>query len=433
MKKNNQLSVEEHLLFFLVTLLMAFENSLNLIFMSGLLRDQPSFISGFARYGITYALIISILFLVIVIDHQKKEFRSSWNIAILYIMLSIWAIFNSDGGHSQNINGTLSFIRMPLIGISCMLAYEHMFSTKKAYNWIKITDILILSIIALGVYMIFKQLSFYKLYSNRLTAANNVYFIIPLFTYWMCKENKIYLWLSPFLSLCISLVALKRGAILASSAMFFASENIRRKLKDIPSFLLSAISFILVGYVLFSFIDDHLYNGFLTERFLTISEGSGRRGQIEWALQVFPHIPFFNLLVGHGLDASDIRFNLFLHNDWLRIIYDFGLIGMTLYAAIYFIFFKKIYSLRTNHSPYTASWTACSVFAFCLSLYSSVTWVYILNVLPIFGFIIGLEKKEKILNQKNSTKLNQQLQRKIHFYSVTQNKMNNIQQQENSR
>lgn len=395
MRIKNKIRLEETILFFLVTTLMALENSLDLVFMSGLFRGQPGIISGFARFGTTYGLLLLIIALTIVINQRRKYLSSSWPIAILYIVLALWAAINDDGGHSQNFNGTLSYVQMPLIGVACMLAYEHMFGFAPAYKWRKVTDVLVVCLITLGLYMIYSQLAVASYYSNKISAVNNVYFVVPLVVYWLCKKNKLPSWGIHLLNIGISLIALKRGAVVATAAMFFVSECAQRGKKDIPRFLLIMIIFAVFSFVFFKVIDSHLYNGFLTERFETITEGSGRLNQFEWALQVIPEVPLYDLVVGHGLDASDIRFNLFLHNDWLRILYDFGLIGLTLYAAIYVFFFAKAYDLWKHRSPYTAAWVACTTFAVCLSLYSSVTWVYILNILPVFGCILGLEMRRK--------------------------------------
>jgi hypothetical protein len=95
------------------------------------------------------------------------------------------------------------------------------------------------------------------------------------------------------------------------------------------------------------------------------------------------------------MGASQPRFGgEFIHNDWLLLLYDFGMIGMLIYACIYVYFLKTARRLWRQNSPYAAAWAACCVFCVCLSLYSAVTWLYIFNVLPVLGCILGLDRRE---------------------------------------
>lgn len=123
-----------------------------------------------------------------------------------------------------------------------------------------------------------------------------------------------------------------------------------------------------------------LMNLFITQNDLSILDrlsniqddgGSGR--DIVWAYtwrMITEEPNVFPLLFGHGFNAvySDSMLGLSAHNDFLEIIYDYGLIGLLLYLALYvqlFSYYKRIKKLLPNIA---GAFAASIVLPLCISM-----------------------------------------------------------------
>ena len=104
---------------------------------------------------------------------------------------------------------------------------------------------------------------------------------------------------------------------------------------------------IFVGIIFYSYNKvNSLTGGYISQRFEQAEEdgGSGRTIIYESAIKQYMSLPISNMMVGIGFDGVRNHFNInegideehnaSAHNDFLEMLCDFGLIGLSLYSVV---------------------------------------------------------------------------------------------------
>ena len=374
-----------------LTALWVWESLLAYLITNSAFGTTDDAITGVVRFAYTYWLTVFLISLAVYNQYVRKVFRYSWFVPVMYFLLCFYAAMRAEG---RSLNGILGFVFRPLASVALMLSCEYLIICARTVTWRKILDALFLFLCVFGSAIVIKQLLFGLSETGDFLVTNNIYFLIPLFCYWMTKRTKWVVWVVPLLMVAIALLSLKRGAIIVTVGMACISVIARSKKSDLVSlvFRIALVLILLAGA--YKIVDEKVFHGYISERFETVVDGSGRAGQFKWVFEELQEASFGDIVIGHGMGDSQVKFyGEFIHNDWFLLIYDFGVIGMFIYACIYVYFLKNAYRLWRQNSPYAAAWATCCVFCVCLSLYSAVTWLYIFNVLPVMGCIMGLERQ----------------------------------------
>lgn len=342
------------------------------------------------RMLVTYGLI---LFLTCLLIRRELigSFRHSWFVPFIYVCLLSYCVLQAQ---RFSINYIIGNFYRPIYGLVCMLSCEYLCAHIRKGRGQMAIDILFVGLAMLGTISVFLELLLHKS-SRSYDAVNNIYFLLPLIIYCRICGVKNLRKIMPLLAVTASLISLKRGAIIIAGAIWCAMlffEGKRRDAVKKVSLILFAI-FIFLG--IFRVVDQQIFNGYISERFETINEGSGRRLQFEWAIHRFATRGGDSNLIGEGYNASGEQFGMFLHNDWLLIFFDYGLIGLALYTCIHLAFLSTLRQLMARNSPFAAVWAGCWFFCFCLSLYSNFFLSYCANILPVFGCLLGKERERK--------------------------------------
>ena len=146
--------------------------------------------------------------------------------------------------------------------------------------------------------------------------------------------------------------------------------------------------------ILVSF-DDKSYDINILDRLETIFEdkGSGRLGIWEntWEMQMDSSLAGW--IFGHGFNAVYINSvpQYSAHNDFLEVLYDFGIIGFILYINFYIIIIKYSKKLYNARSKYTAPFVSSIVLALIMSITSHLIIfpTYFIYLCLFWGVIIA--------------------------------------------
>ena len=147
------------------------------------------------------------------------------------------------------------------------------------------------------------------------------------------------------------ILGMKRGAILV--AAFFViyylfiilqKEKTARKL-----FIIIAVLVVFrLGYSYFN--DFYANNSILQHRVDSTLEGSssGRSILYAQAWSIWSQSNYFQLVFGHGASASLKYLDNFIHNDWLELLLDTGIVGVIAFLAFWISFITEWIRSRDN-------------------------------------------------------------------------------------
>jgi len=234
-----------------------------------------------------------------------------------------------------------------------------------------------LSIPVIAYFYFIVALYFNSFGAKNYQGINAAYYLLLLLPFILMMKNNI-LKLLGIATVTIALfMSTKRTGIiaLAISLIAYYILNVFSKENKRKSKLISIIAILLAGAaftVLFIYISDQT-GGYLLNRFTTIEqdEGSGRTDIWINTINLQLDSNALGWLIGHGYNSVANTFvGYSAHNDFLEVLYDYGIIGFSLYVAFYVQLIgigKKMY--RYNYR-YLNSFAISCILLFVLSLFS---------------------------------------------------------------
>ena len=181
-------------------------------------------------------------------------------------------------------------------------------------------------------------------------------------------KKKVLQYVSLAIILIFIVAAMKRGAILLAvlSVLWFLKRSLKElnKLGRIYLFILTLLSSLAVYKV----VDDLMTNRvFFQTRIESTLEGksSGRDSLYEGALEVYQEkFTMFDKLFGMGPNSTYTLIGNRAHNDWLELLLNHGLIGVTVYFLYWLSLFVVWRRCKKNSLIYSALGSFIIVFFF---------------------------------------------------------------------
>ena len=288
------------------------------------------------RAGVT--LLMVVLLLIQITTHNTKPNSIIYHVFILIVFIVIITVLNEHG-----FTSFYSFIKIsyPLIGFSLM----YYLTRNSALDDNKF-KLFILSVIV--IYGIISYLNLgHRLDLRRgLSVADNTgYSLVTLLAGVMLFANKKKTFLvSLFFIIVGALVCGKRGAIVALAIAllpiikYYLTYYSRSNAKEVIMIMIAIIASYVALYLFGDFFKESL------SRFDSIEEdgGSGRTDIYRLYLFHFTQSDFVHQIFGHGLyagqwgKAHEYAFiSIVAHNEWLEMLFDFGVLGLLLYLTIF--------------------------------------------------------------------------------------------------
>lgn len=240
--------------------------------------------------------------------------------------------------------------------------------------------------------------------------VSNVYYLLCLFPLALSvAKKKTLLVLLTFIPIITSEKRVALLSFVISLAVYILVKSIlQRDLKKVFIYIIIGATVFVVFTLLLSFFERR-FNVAIMSRLLNLSNdrGSGRADMYQAIYRAFNDSPVFNKLFGHGIDTSK---NILIvhddvHDDFLQILYEYGLISFLAFLAFYLSFaFKSLRSIltRSNNAPYLCTAFVISVF---LSLFSVFITDYTYSICMAFslGFLFA---SPNYLTMKGATSAN---------------------------
>jgi O-antigen ligase len=159
------------------------------------------------------------------------------------------------------------------------------------------------------------------------------------------------------------------------------------------SFWHFVVSVLVVGGLVYFYVYfDQMTGYLLSARFQSILDdgGSGRLAIYPVVWEQIKESSFINIIFGHGWDAVRMQCGMdrSAHNDFLEILYDFGIIVFILYILFYIKLFKVVRRLIKRRSFYAAPFSATFMLLAANSMVSHI--LYYPKYAVLFALFFGL-------------------------------------------
>lgn len=174
---------------------------------------------------------------------------------------------------------------------------------------------------------------------------NAVFYPLMMIPWIAVMSNKTKRWVMiTIVSLC-AITALKRSGIIIlfiSSPLLFYSDFMYKKRLNVKTVI--AAFFVLIGVLfIFHYKADSISD--ISQRFAMIEKdgGSGRDMIYKDVINRYTNSDMMHQIFGRGFDSvkgKDKGMSLSAHNDFLEVIYDFGLMGLLFYVLIHLSLIK---------------------------------------------------------------------------------------------
>lgn len=237
------------------------------------------------------------------------------------------------------------------------------------------------------------------------TRASSLYvflFLLPLFL--MSKSNYMRLGAIVFVAGCM-IFSLKRGGFisfgLALMVYYYVSFRVSNRIFKLRAFLLLISTLIGIYAVISLGFQTYADDMMLRLDSMVEDEGSNRLEVYETTWNMITRSDAFSLWFGHGWDSVVVNspVNLSAHNDFLEIIYDFGIIALVLYLYLFYQLYKSVFTLIRNKSEYAPA-LAFSVITFTVNSTVAHILIYLFNMIVValvWGYILGNEKQRLMI------------------------------------
>lgn len=269
--------------------------------------------------------------------------------SLVVFSLYIWflSFFSLD---SFDISGVYYFLMIPFAGLLTIVTYY-------SFKGVNIADYSLLSIflfLVISVLVYSRGNAAYISMDDAFMGINSYYLVllIPLVLV-SFKTPWSYI---PFI-ITIILVAFtnKRAGLIAVilEAAFYSLSLI----KDRRKLLFAIVGVVLAGFIVIRLYDyvSGVYGIDVLTRLQSIEEdgGSGRSDMWNRLLRSFWSCDFFNIAFGNGYGSAHAFLGTNVHNDFLQIMYDYGLFALLLYALFYFRMFLEANKMKKRRYPYS--------------------------------------------------------------------------------
>ena len=219
--------------------------------------------------------------------------------------------------------------------------------------------------------------------------TNTIYFVYLTLPWLLFGSKKTPSIILMMIFTFLAMLSLKRSMLLSTVLVWafyflYGMENRRNRIFTI----LFSLAIVVGIYMLYDRVDDRL-GGLLTERVNKEETNTGRSREAIWEItaSMIQNSSIDKLIVGHG--HFGVRRDSFLgisaHNDFLEVIYDYGIIIFILYLCLWWYVIRQAYRLYRKKStvfiPYA---TSLSVFIVMSLVSHLILYATYFNYLVMF-------------------------------------------------
>lgn len=353
--------------------------------------------SGSTTQGGVWVIIQLLLMAIGFILVLKKVKTVFSNAAIIFMFLyALLSLLNSLFSVDSAVLSIYSYIMIPY-ALSILVIFYVNGSKINVENNI---------ILTVTFYIISTIFIFFMLrsgnYSTEIGSVSDSYYVIGLLPVVLVYSRKCPL-LPIFVTGFVIIISGKRAGLLAFAFMiiaYYLVEVLRtRKYKSLGISFVSLIAVIVLIYILFIIINQY-FNSSLLSRFLRIWEdgGSGRNERWRDILTGFHDSSILKMIFGHGVESVVRDFGGYAHNDFLELLYNYGIFPVLCYIFFYIALIFEFFKMLKKRYEYSAQFLMTIIFSLMMAMFSFYVFVptYITAGMICKGLIMAdFNKKSK--------------------------------------
>lgn len=213
----------------------------------------------------------------------------------------------------------------------------------------------------MGLYLFLNSM----LFKNFGSQSNMIYFFVLTAPILLLKENKIWTIFVLVLTSIMAVFSMKRSMMLSLALFWFVylvGDGIRNRKHWLRVVFLATV--VLIGvYYAFNYI-DRISGGAFTSRFEMEDMSNGRNDIYNMTLEMQKQSSTAQWLFGHGNDAVRKNLGISSHNEWLEVLYDYGVFVILTYLSLWIALIKRwFFHYKTMSKYFTAYTLSLSIFA----------------------------------------------------------------------
>ena len=300
-------------------------------------------------------IFVSVIFYVVLNARYMLLNKVGRTLLFLSCYMAIWRVVDLP-----ITAGLLSYFYQPIRDLLIILIFifAYILSSKSKE---------ILDFFATGMIVAMLITAFF--YYKNWTFANEVdeahlgtsYYVLFLLPTLLLTPHKWLRYVGLFITGLVLFSSFKRGGliaiVLAIVAYLFVKEVlVERKFTRLLVFLIAVIAL----FIILIFIDNAMGN-IISERILNIREDGGSNRDQVWATtwNMICRSNSEQLIFGHGFNAvlKDSPLGLSAHNDFLEVLYNFGIIGFIPYLFLHIRLIQQIFmslKIKDDRTPIMA-------------------------------------------------------------------------------
>lgn len=373
-------------------------------------------------------IIISLMILVFCVtkilrgaDTDSESSGGVWNyISLLFYPLALVPLFTRK--HHINVTFISLGVYLLIAGlVAGFYFWDSPITTASVYNLImvpffamvftamyfyaeKVRSAEIILIITFFACFLLNSISIlrYQFGGSARALASDIYYSLGMFPFFLLfSKNRMMRYVVTILLFSISFLSGKRAGFIGLSVAIVvfllvdASIRANNMVRVIRMIILIGLA-VLAVYLISRYLDNILHTG-LYERLERLDEdgGGGREKIYRRMWDGFVNSSFIQQLFGHGVYASSSIVGILAHNDFLEILYDYGVFALIAIIIFMVSLYVEAYKMVRRKSPYAPAYLASLIIGtfLCMFSYMLTFYTYVLCYVSMWGYSISMERK----------------------------------------
>lgn len=363
--------------------------------------------SSVYKYHLWLVILTLPLLLIDDIIHTKRLNNKSLRVYFYFILSVFSIVLLQEVLYSSSLLSTnrMFFIHVAYLFLFLVFIYNIGAGTVLKVSFLNTTAFILWIVFVIVFIMGWRDLNVALNMDAR--GMNNIYYVLMAFPFCQQNNNKKIRIITLVITGILCLFSLKRGAILAYliSTFFIAilSSGSTLNKKKIAAFLLS-VSLLTTGYILI----DKYSGGYITYRFqMEDSRDMGRNDIYGNVIKAQTGSSIGEYLFGHGPNSvrNTNEYGLTAHNDYMEILYDYGILPFLLWVLFIYTIVRFGYEKYKIGERRGAIILGSSCIFFVLSMVSQVFFMSYTCVL-FFYWGLAFNRKDNFAQDTNRFRKN---------------------------
>lgn len=370
-------------------------------------QEKGNLSYGMGRLTILF-IIITGCYIVSTLTHLMISSKIVKWMLLLGLFILVTTSLNLEAIDFISAISTMSF------SIYCLMAFYFGYAfIKQNPSLFQFSFLAVVMTFPLILYTYIHQILFlnFSAYGIKIVLTKVYYLLLFLPFVYLLRGKKMQM-----IILCIIggvvFISFKRTGVIAFAAsvmVFYLMNIITNTIRKTNKFFV-LVSFLILVVVLFNLFNYLSYetDSFLIQRFksLEVDEGSGRLSIWKDVIELQEKAGLIPWIVGHGYSTVQKTYIAnSSHNDFLEVLYDYGVITFSIYCIIYIKLYKLCKKMYNEKSPLLSSFAASCIIFFVLSNFSHLIIypTYFVYLTLFWGIVIAEfeNKREKALIKEN--------------------------------